>query len=128
MIKRKKKKNGLLGLQRCFLHDSHATYFSHSFTESHTHSIFLHSLCPHVNCFFFLSRVEYFSTCNSVVTTNKSPLEKVKSYTESQFPSHQPPINLLLSLPPINMNVTCILCIDTIEIQHISPLRFTSSL
>lgn len=34
------------------------------------------------------------------------------------------PLIKLLTPPPVNMNVTCILCIYTIEIQHISP-RYT---
>lgn len=40
---------------------------------------------------------------------------------ETHFPPSSPLIKLLPP-PPVNMNVTCILCFYTIEIQHISPL------
>lgn len=53
------------------------------------HILFFYIPYVLMSIIYFLSRVEYFSTCNSVVSTNKSPLEKVKSYTESH--SSPPP-------------------------------------
>lgn len=114
---------GLLGLQRSeVLYMVPSPLHTHSFTKSHTHSIFLHFLCIHVQC-TCLSCGEYFFTCISVV--------KVKNYHEHREYDSNPhqlrdtfsrPSIKLLTPPPVNMNVTCILCIYTIEIQHISPL------
>lgn len=119
---------GLLGLQRSEQFSMWSHLSTHSFTKCHTHSIFLHFVCIHVQC-FCLSCGEYISL-PAYLLRLPSPPVKVKNYHEHRENDSNPhqlgdtfssPSNFWMP-PPVNMNVTCISCIYTIEIQHISPL------
>lgn len=120
LIKKRKKRWDLLGGSEQFSRWSHLLS-AHSFTKSH--SIFLHFLCIHVQC-FCLSCGGCFFACISVVNSHHEEVKNDHQHRQDDHHSHQHRhISLkLLTPPPVNMNVTCILCIYTIEIQHISPL------
>lgn len=120
--KKREKKTGLLGPQRSLFKSRLRT---HSFTECHTRTVYFSTypvytctvllVCPVVDLFF--ACVSVWSHCEEVQRCHEQKLGGRPTTHISIATAPPPPVP-----PPVNMNVTCISCIYTIEIQHISPL------